>query len=68
MEDTELMAVKAGGDNGCAILPYEYPISEAWGITLNENIKEDVKKPAYYTIRKIIQAIINYLTKLKGEK
>ena len=52
------------GDKGFAILPYEYKIQEAWGVTLTEFQKEnDVKKPAFNIIRKIIMIIIQALTK-----
>lgn len=52
------------GDKGFAILPYEYKIQEAWGVTLTEFQKEnDVKKPTFNIIRKIIMIIIQALTK-----
>lgn len=49
---------KDWGDQGLAILPYEYPIEEAWGVTLDPEQKIIVK-PQFYWIRKIIQFIIN---------
>lgn len=51
------------GDKGLCILPYEYKIREAWGVILGDKTTniDDVKKPAFYIIRKLIQFIINLL-------
>ena len=53
------------GNHGLAILPYEYPIQEAWGVTLGDcdNI---IKKPKFYIIRKIIQYIIELFKIIRG--
>lgn len=49
------------GKDGIAILPYEYNIKEAWGITISENSKNfAISKPKLFTIRKILQFIINF--------
>lgn len=57
------------GNRGFAILPYKYPIEEAWGVVLgnNEN-KEPVKKPMLYIIRKIIQTLIKIIKDIIREK
>lgn len=53
------------GDNGCAILPYDYKIVEAWGIILEGDAESDVaKKPILYFIRKILQKILNFISSL----
>lgn len=53
---------KDWGDNGCAILPYEYEIREAWGVTTTQyHAIESVKKPKLNLFRKIIQHIVNYI-------
>lgn len=49
---------EAWGDKGTAILPYEYVIREAWGVTIDENAK-DIKKPAFNIIRQILMILIN---------
>jgi len=50
------------GSSGCSILPYDYPIDEAWCATANPN--EDVKIPAQSPLKnfilKIISRIINF--------
>lgn len=52
------------GDKGLATLPYEYKIQEAWGVTLTKYQKEnDIKKPSFNIIRKIIMIIIQALMK-----
>lgn len=66
------MAEKIGGKNGLAILPYEYEIREAWGVTMDDNVSttqdtnEDIKKPALYIIRKFIMWIVKLLTEKFG--
>lgn len=61
---------KDWGDNGYCILPYEYPIVEAWGVTLNEfEAINEVKKPKFYIIRKILMFIYKLINELlKGGK
>lgn len=58
------------GDNGLAILPYEYEIREAWGVTTTDYHKNnDIKKPAFNIIRKILMFIFNMITHiLEGGK
>ena len=57
------------GDKGLAILPYEYVIKEAWGVTLTEKqAQEDIKKPSFNIVRQFIMFIIKILSELlKGE-
>ena len=62
---------KNWGDNGTAILPYEYTIQEAWGVEMlnivTPNNNTNIKKPALYILRKVIQLLLNVLSKtLKG--
>lgn len=45
------------GNNGTAILPYEYTIEEAWGINFNNSQTEYIEKPKFYFIRKLIEKI-----------
>ena len=45
------------GDKGCLHLPYEYPINEFWGITVNPTIPEP-KKENWFV--KIIKAITSW--------
>ena len=55
------------GNKGTFILPYEYPIHEAWLITFKENDNEDIEpivKPKNYIFREIIMAIINFIKKI----
>lgn len=47
------------GDNGLALLPYDYYINEAWGVTVEE--EPIIVKPDFYWIRRIIQIIINFI-------
>ena len=53
---------KEWGKDGLAILPYEYAIREAWGISLsnkaNPTKDENIKKPKFYIIRKLLQILI----------
>jgi C1A family cysteine protease len=51
---------KNWGKNGTFIIPFDYPIKESWLITFDKN---DVKKPAFYFIRRLLQKIT---TLLKG--
>ena len=56
-------------------MPYEYPINEAWGLTINapvdpeievEPIKPIIVKPNFYWIRKILQYLLDLINgKLK---
>lgn len=52
------------GDNGTAILPYEYGIDEAFAISKYENNK-DIKKPKLYWLREIINLFIKILKRKK---
>lgn len=57
------------GDKGCAILPYEYEINEAWGVTFtNYHATTSVSKPKFSPIRSIIQAIINFVKTILSRK
>lgn len=48
------------GDKGTFILPYDYPIIEAWAINFNEDNKI-VAKPNFYIFREIANVIINFI-------
>ena len=52
---------KEWGNNGTFILPYDYPIAEAWAINFSEENKI-IEKPNFYKIREITNTIINYIT------
>ena len=53
------------GDKGFAILPYEYNIVEAWGVTFTEYHKiNDVKKPKFNLIRSLIMFIYKILRRI----
>lgn len=55
---------KNWGDNGYAILPYEYRIREAWGVTTTErHSEESVTTPCMNFARTIIQKIIIFFRK-----
>ena len=47
------------GDKGFAILPFDYKINEAWGVSFDDG-KEKVKieKPFLFALRQILQVII----------
>lgn len=47
-----------GGNLGKAILPYQYKISEAWGVSLDKN---NIIKPKFNIIRLLAQKIINLI-------
>ena len=51
------------GNKGTFILPYEYPISEAWLVqfTTNEESDKIIKKPLMYYIRKVIKKIVDFI-------
>ena len=61
------------GNHGRAILPYDYPIDEAWGITIQKE-KENVIKPEqpiivrpnFYILRQWLQNIINVFIRNKA--
>ena len=60
---------KNWGDNGYAILPYEYEIREAWGVTTTQcHAIESVHKPSFSPIRTLIQSIINLFRKIFSRK
>ena len=60
---------KNWGDNGYAILPYEYEIREAWGVTTTQyHSVESVKKPSFNFIRCLIQIIIKAFMKMHEDK
>lgn len=60
---------KEWGDNGCAILPYEYDIREAWGVTMTDyHAIESVKKPSLNLFRTILQKIIKLVNHLFGKE
>lgn len=54
---------KDWGDNGLCILPYEYKIREAWGVTLAAQEPTDIEAttPTFYILRKLIQFIIDFI-------
>ena len=49
------------GNKGTFILPYAYPIEEAWAIDLTP---EEVEKPNYYWLRELIMEAIKFLRQL----
>ena len=55
---------KDWGNEGCGILPYEYRIDEAWGVSLNDQADNSVKKPAFYLLRIILQKLIDFIGQL----
>lgn len=58
------------GDKGTAILPYEYTIREAWGVTLDTTLKSkdtDVKKPSFSLIRALIMFLLSILNNKGGK-
>lgn len=53
---------KLWGDKGKAILPYEYNIREAWGVSIDTDVEnQDIKKPTFNLIRRLIMFLINLL-------
>lgn len=58
------------GDSGTAILPYDYPIDEAWGVKYQDdsnNTKVPIKTPIWDFVLKIISSIINKIRNIIGE-
>jgi hypothetical protein len=46
------------GDKGFAILPYEYNIVEAWGVTFTDyHRRVDVKQPRFNLVRKLLMSL-----------
>ena len=57
------------GNKGRAILPYSYPLKEAWGITDTVlDTTEDIVKPYSRPVLKIIAKIINFFYKIFCKK
>jgi len=55
---------KSWGDRGFAILPYEYKINEAWGVTLEGTPKkQEIFRPFLYALREILMKIIELFKK-----
>jgi len=52
------------GDNGCAILPYSYPLSEAWGVSGETISSDDVQKTSENVIFQFVVKIINWIINL----
>ena len=53
------------GNKGTFILPYEYPIEEAWMLQFDKNNNlELTQKPMAYAIRDFIMSIINFIGNL----
>lgn len=53
------------GNKGTFILPYEYPIEEAWMIETTKNSNTSlIKKPFAYILRDCIMSIINFVGNL----
>jgi len=56
------------GDNGLAILPYEYKIREAWAVTMdtsNREYESKIKKPCLFFLRSALYKLIKFV---KGDK
>ena len=52
------------GNNGTAILPYEYRVEEAWGVTLDEKqAKTSLEKPKFNFLRVILMKIYTFIGK-----
>lgn len=51
------------GNNGCAILPFDYEIDSAWAISTSKNNIETYQT-IFQKIKKLILEIINYLKKI----
>lgn len=49
------------GNKGTFILPYAYPIVEAWAIDLTP---EEVEKPKWYWLRELIMRVIKFIKKI----
>ena len=53
------------GDGGLAILPYEYDIVEAWGVTFTDYHKRvDVKQPMFNIIRKVLMSLYKLMRRV----
>ena len=52
------------GDKGCCILPYEYPVSEAWVIKFDKP-EEIMEKPKLYWLRNLIMKIVKIIRRLR---
>lgn len=55
---------KDWGDNGKAILPYEYNIREAWGVSIDIDTdlnNKDMKKPTFNICRSLIMFIVKFI-------
>ena len=58
------------GNKGRAILPYDFPISEAWGVVDNitDENQDDIKKPFNSCIGQIIAKVVNAIINLFKKK
>lgn len=54
-------------ENGCCILPDEYPLTEAWAIANSESSHAMVK-PKTYWLRKLIQKLLNLFRSEKEQE
>ncbi len=52
------------GNNGCAILPYSYPLMEAWGVSGETISPDDVKTTSENPFLQFIMKIINWIVNL----
>lgn len=50
---------RSWGDSGCSILPYDYPLDEAWCAAVNPD--EDIMVPAKNSFYSLLLKILNYL-------
>lgn len=48
------------GDNGCCVLPYDYPFTEAWTISFDKS-ELNIEKPSLYWLRELIMLIIKLI-------
>lgn len=59
------------GIKGLAVLPYEYDIREAWGVTLPNKLPNEeglsILKPKCYILRKLLQLILEYFKNKEGK-
>ena len=57
------------GNKGRAVLPYNHPMQEAWGVTDTITGKtDDIEKPYSSPIMKFIASIVNFFYNLFSKK
>ena len=58
------------GNKGRAILPYDFPINEAWGVidTITNENQDNLKKPFSSCVGQVVAKIINAIVNLFKKK